>query len=264
MAFTLSETLKTRWLPTFDGHSAVIRKHFDQALGVVETLGAKRAELSTDKNLSDVGRAQKLNEFAKAEAARVAKASRTLDTARKTISEKRAALVPSVRDKTDVAAALLRREQRDILRTMDSPGMMKILTDANTPMSMLEAIFEAPHLVPAIPPDVKERLVNDLLERIAPAAVASLREQDSALELLETSIQAGSHALREAAGVTSHEYAKWIAEAAPVDAKTVEAEKEQFRAQSVETGALALPLAARMSLVESLLATNTAEISKAA
>lgn len=264
MAFTLSETLKSRWLPTFDTHSAVIRRHFDQALGVVETLGAKRAELRTDKNLSEIGRAQKLNEFAKAEAARVAKASRTLDTARKTISERRAALVPSVKDKGDVAGALLRREQRDILRTMDAPGMMKILADQNTPMSMLEAIFEAPHLVPAIPAEVKERLTNDLLERIAPAAVASLREQDSALELLQASVNAGALALQDAAGITPHEYAKWMAEAAPVDAKTVEAEKADFQAQSAEAGALALPLKARMSLVESLLATNTAEIAKVA
>jgi hypothetical protein len=50
---------------------------------------------------------------------------------------------------------------------MDSADMVKILADANTPRSMLEAIFEAPELVPTIPPEVKERLVEELLERIA-------------------------------------------------------------------------------------------------
>jgi hypothetical protein len=264
MTSPLSAALKKQWLPKFDTHSAVIRKHFDQALGVAESIGAKRAELAGDKNLSDVGRQQKLTEFAKAEAVRVAKAQRTLETARKSIGDKRDALVPSVKDKTDVAGALLRREQRDVLRTMDSSQMVKILADKDTPISMLEAIFEAPHMVPTIPPDIKNRLVDDLLERIAGPAVAVLREQEEALTLLHVSIKASTDELREAAGIPPPAFDKWLAEAAPIDPKAVEAEKAQFHAESVQAAANALPFAARKSLIDSLLETNSAEITKAA
>lgn len=258
----LSRTLKSRWRPNFDTHSAVIGKQFDQVLGVADSISAKKTELAGDKHLSDIGRAQKLTEFAKSEAVRAARASRTLDMARQTISEKRAALVPGVKDKTDVAGALLRREQRDVLRTMDSADMVRVLSDKNTPMITLESIFEAPHLVPTIPPEIKGRLVDELLERIAGPAVALLREQDEALELLDTAVRASHYALQEATGVTPHGFDKWMAEAAPPDPKAVAAEKAAFMAESVESGAKALPLAARMSLVESLLATNTAEITK--
>jgi hypothetical protein len=260
----LSDTLKSKWHPNFDGHSAVIRRHFDQSLNVVDSIGAKRIELDGNKSLSDIGKKEKLVEFAKSEAARIAKATRTLKTARENISARRAALVPGVRDKTDVAGALLRREQRDVLRKMNSGDLVKILGDDATPMSMLEAIFEAPHLVPTIPPDMKERLVNSLLERIAGPVVATLNEQNRALELLATSIKAGTNALQEASGVQPYEFQKWLAEAAPVDPKTIEAEKATFAAESVSAGALALPLKARMNLVESLLATNSAEVTKAA
>jgi hypothetical protein len=256
----LSDTLKSKWHPNFDKHSEVIGRHFGQSLGVIDSLSAKRTELDADKNLSNIGRKEKLAEFAKSEAARVARAARTLETARENINARRAALVPGVKDKTDVAGALLRREQRDVLRTMDSAGIVKILTDDATPMSMLEAIFEAPHLVPTIPAANRERLVNNLLERIAGPAVAALNEQDDALELLAISIEAGTNALRDASGVPQHEFPKWMKDAAPVDPKTVEAEKAAFAAESVSAGAIALPLKARMSLVESLLATNSAEV----
>jgi len=91
-------------------------------------------------------------------------------------------------------------------------------------------------------------------------AVEVLREQNEALSRLDVALRAGMQSLQEAAGVSPHGFEKWMAEAAPADPKTVEAEKAQFHAESVEAGAKALPLKARMSLVESLLATNTAEI----
>jgi hypothetical protein len=257
---TLSDNLKSRWLPSYDAHSGAIRRHFEQALKLIGSVDAKRTELAGNKSLSDIGKKEKLAEFAKGEAATLAKAARTLQTARENVNARRAALVPSVKDKTDVAGALLRREHRDVLRTTDSANMVKILGDSATPMSMLEAIFEAPELVPTIPPANKTRLVDQLLERIAGPAVASLREQDEALTLLDVSIKAGSMTLQEAAGVYEHEFPKWMKEAAPVDPKTVEAEKDAFAAESAAAGALALPLKARMTLVESLLATNSAEV----
>jgi hypothetical protein len=64
--------------------------------------------------------------------------------------------------------------------------------------------------------------------------------------------------------VSPHGFEKWLREVAPADQKKLDAEKTEYHAESVEAGAKALPLAARMSLVEQLLATNTAEITKAA
>jgi hypothetical protein len=93
---------------------------------------------------------------------------------------------------------------------------------------------------------------------------AVLRDQAEALDLLQTATRVSTEALGEAVGVPAHGFEKWLSEAAPTDQKKLDAEKAEFQAESVEAGAKALPLAARMSLVEQLLATNTAEITKAA
>jgi hypothetical protein len=46
-------------------------------------------------------------------------------------------------------------------RTLEQKDMVAVLNNKDTPTSVLEAIFEAPHLVPAIPSEVKERLIGD-------------------------------------------------------------------------------------------------------
>ena len=91
-----------------------------------------------------------------------------------------------------------------------------------------------------------------------------LRDQAEALDLLQTATRVSAEALREAVGVSAHGFEKWLAEVAPTDQKKLDAEKAEFQAESVGAGAKALPLAARMSLVEQLFATNTVEITKAA
>src|SRR5262249_51635341 len=107
---SVATALRQRWNSArFDRHAIGLaaKKSFDEALDVHEKIAARRASLAGDKNLSDIGRAEKLRELAATEAKRVTKAQRVLATARGQVHEGRRALTPAVRDKTDLAAANL-------------------------------------------------------------------------------------------------------------------------------------------------------------
>jgi hypothetical protein len=69
----VSQALKQRWnSERLDKHplAAMVRKNFHGVLDVHDRIEAKRAELASDKTLSDLGRRQKLTELAKGEAQR--------------------------------------------------------------------------------------------------------------------------------------------------------------------------------------------------
>ena len=116
---SLTATFRGRWRDGSDGRLTVVKKHFNAALDVVDAIQKERATLANDKFLSDLGKSQKLVAFAKSKATEVAKAIRSVEIGRAKMAEARAALIPSVKDKTDVAGALLRREERDRLSKLE-------------------------------------------------------------------------------------------------------------------------------------------------
>jgi hypothetical protein len=259
---SISSQLKSRWRPEYDKHGVALaaRAHFHAALDVAEQLTAKRAALAADTRWSPAGRAAQLMTLATAEAGRVTKGARALAVARDQVRAQRAALLPTIADKTDVASAMLRKEYRDILRGQSLAEMTAMLFADDAPSILLESALEASSLL-KIPAEMRDRLLETIVHR-NPAG-AALAEQSAALDLLDTALRVGHEAVREAAGVAPHAFQKWIAEAAPIDANAQGAEAAEFGLEAARHTVAALPLAERMSLVDSLIATNTAELKAA-
>jgi hypothetical protein len=255
-----SKELKSRWLPKYDVHSLPIRKQLHNVLDAHDSIAAKRLELRADPNLSDVGRAGKLKEFAATEASRFAKASRTLEMAKSKSSSNKLALLPAVKDRTDVVGFLARQEQRVYLRSLSEAKMTEVLSDPKTPTSMLESFFELEHLLPAIAPEVRERMIDDVLARTAGPQMVALREHEQAIELLDAAVRVASNTFQQAAAVPVPLFGKWIEEVAPVDPKEVDAETAAFNSDVVTASAKALPFEARRNLIDQLLAANVAEV----
>jgi hypothetical protein len=265
---TLTQTLKDRWnSERFDKHGLGLaaRKHFHDALDVHDVIAARRTELANDKRLSDVGRAEKLRETAAAEASRVTKAQRALATARDKVRDGRKALTPTVKDRGDIAAAMLRQEVRGFLRGKTQAEIVGIVFDAKADPVVQEAIFEAPVALSGISADVRDKLLATVIERTSSPAVQALEEQSEALDLLETATRVGLDALRNSAGMSPHAgvFEKWLAQVAPVDPKEAEAEAAKIRAEAVSRDALALAPAARTSLIDQLIAANVAAVKAA-
>jgi hypothetical protein len=258
----LSNALRRQWRPDLEKHGVakVARKHFDSALDLADILSAKRAEIDADKTLSDIGRTQKLAAFAAAEAPRVAKAMNAVTAAKDAVRKQRLALTPAVKDPNNLANAMLRQEVRAMLRGKSDVDAFALAMAPGTDSLIIEAIFEAPTVLSNISPAHRDRLLTVVVERTAGPQLAALAEQDKAVELLETAVRASTDELCEAAGVQRPMFDKWIAETAPVDPKETETELAAFNAEALTAAASALPLKARMTLVDQLLATNTAEV----
>ena len=139
---SVTAALKGRWHKGLDKHttSLTAKKHFDAVLKSAEKIAEMQTELAGDNTLSDIGRAEKLKAFATSEAPHVAKAARALEFGRDSIRNQRAALLPVPKDNKDVVAAMLRREQRDYLRTLSPAEMTAVLVDPNTPAILLESM----------------------------------------------------------------------------------------------------------------------------
>jgi hypothetical protein len=259
----VSQALKQRWnSEKLDKHplAVVARRHFHQVLDARDAIEAKRTELAADKTLSDLGRRQKLQDLAKGQAGHVAKAQRALTAARDKMRDQRKALMPTVRNKADLASAMLRQEARAFLRGKTQAEAVALLFDPNADSIIIEAVFEAPTTLSGISADVKDKLLAAVIERTAGPALVALSEQDDAIDLLDAALRVSAQSLRAAVDVHPGAFDKWLAEVAPIDPKEARAEAAKISRDVLAQSATALPLAERMSLVDQLLAANMADV----
>jgi hypothetical protein len=262
---SLSQTLKSRWRPEFDKHGVAVeaRKAFHNVLDAAESLAKARATFAADNTLSDIGRAKQLNALAAGEASRVTKAQRALSMGRDAVREQRMKLTPTVKDTKNLAAASLRKEIRESMRSKTAAEIFAIASDPNADPLIVEAMFEAPLILTGITSDQRDHLLHIVIERTAGPALVAINEQNEALDLLDAALRGSIETIREAAGVTPGQFPKWLDEHAPTKPQDIAAEAAAFKAGAIVHDALALPMASRMSLVDQLLATNTAEIKAA-
>ena len=207
-----TKALKGRWRPELDKHPAavVVRKHFHRILDSVDTLAAERSRLAADNTLSDIGRAQKLQKVAVEHAGPIAKAMPAIEAGRQAVEKQRVALTPSVKDKRDVASAMLRQEIR---RTLLDKGPAKAYELASAPDAdpiVLEAVFEAPPALSGLTKEQRAHLLAAVVERTAGPAVAAISDQEEALALLNSAVRVSAESVRVAANVPAGAFEKWL------------------------------------------------------
>lgn len=254
---TAGDILKQRWgNGGYDKHplAATLRPRFHHALDVAATLTATRAELAGDKNKSDVGRANALRDFAAKEAPRVTRARRALTHAQGTVRNQRLALTPTVRDKKDIAAAMLRREIREVAKSMNLQEVLALANDPTTDTITLEALFEGPTFLTGLSADMRARMLQIVVDRTQAPAVATLAELDEALNLLDTAVRFGEQELYKASGAQSGAaFETWLQTVAPATPEELAAEATKLAADTVKASATALPPAERKDVVDALL-----------
>jgi hypothetical protein len=135
-----------------------------------------------------------------------------------------------------------------------------MVNDPATDSIVLEALFEGPGLLTGLDPATRDQLLKIAVERTAGPALAALAEQEEALSLLNAALRMSGETLRVAVDVATGAFDKWLADAAPVDPKDTAAELAKATRDTLLANAAALPLAERMSLVDTLIATNVAAI----
>jgi hypothetical protein len=257
---SLYADLKGRWKPEYESRPnlAAVRRHLHRALDVAAMLDGKRSSLAADPRQSDQGRQESLKEFAATEAGRIGEANRALQHAWRILEQGQKALVPSVTNKTDVAAALLRREIREALKGRASGEITKLASAPATDTMVLEALWEGPEFITNVTPNMRANILRAIIERDPRSKPLAL--ENEGLELVAQAVRVGAEALQRATGLNDTGFESWMTERCPIDPAEAAAEAAAFDAQHLTETAKRLPFNQRHSLVESLLAANSDEL----
>lgn len=258
---SLSKALRSRWKAEYSKHGipAALRPHFDKMLELLDDIPDRRKALHADVRLSDVGRKEELSKFATSKAREIARAGVAVQAAQESMRAERAKLTPTVKDKGDLAAAALRQEIRASLRSMKAGDILSLVNEPSTDTIVLEAIFEGPTFLTGIDAATRDHALRIAVERTAGPALQAVNDQADAVDLVATTMRGVRTAVGEALGIRDDQVENWLQQVAPMTDETKRSEADKYRQDAVSAGAVALPLGARMSLVETLLAANVVE-----
>lgn len=211
---------------------AALRPHLEGNIDTIDSLAAKKADLSKNTHLSDEGRAAQLRDIAALHAPAVAKADRLLAKARMSNRQKIEAHMPTIKNPADLGEALQRQEIRAILRTKSPTEGLAIATAENAPRLVIEAVLEGSQLTHGIPSIQVEQIRDIVATRVGGAQLAALREEAAALDYAGVVIADARGALNDAANFKrkdtdaslSEAFAQWFVAAAGQPEPAEEAE----------------------------------------
>lgn len=250
---SIRRELESRWPSKFNTHA--MKQHFSNALDLVDRIEGKRIEVKADKRLSEVGHVEQVQAFAATQASALVKARAAVARARSSLEKDRAKLIPTVKDKADISAALLRQEVRSFLRSKSPSEAIQVALNPDADPVIIAAIFEAPSVLSNVTEQSRDHILKGYLENNAAPQIAALREQNEAIGVLEAAVRIAEGAVATAAGVQPATLDRWLAEKAPketAEAVVAAAQPAAIDPSSVERDALALPFSKRKALIERL------------
>lgn len=261
---TLEESLRGRWPESYDKNPRLspVKKHLEASLSSISMLATKRAELAKDANLSPVGRATQMKDFgAKEVVPTIARATNAIAAYERHLDSRRKALLPSVKDPTNVAAALLRSEFRAHIAS--KPTM---LFEKDVDPRLLEAAAEVPPTMIGLTADQYGKVMDMYVERTHGTNAAAITQEAEALNLTRVVVKVAADALRKevmpsvADPKVFHEWVSEAATAAGIKSDDGDAEIAALSVAAIKEDAKKLTLADRVGLVDALLAQNHAEV----
>jgi hypothetical protein len=156
----------------------------------------ERESLERSGHLTPAGLQDRLRKSAAASVVPELKKGRgKLIAARSAVAAKRAELMAPTIDKSDVAAALVRRELREYMRGLPVPERMSLLLQGDDPRLMV-AYLELPALVP-LPDEFRRRLEEVRLEKLHGPEVQQLQQADEVYELVQAVVDTGFQVLNQ-------------------------------------------------------------------
>lgn len=259
--------VKTLWKPEYSERGTLLslRKSFHKMLEATDQLNTNRVDVEKNTHLSDVGRRDALRKHAATETApSIARARHALGRVEARLAERRQSLLPMVKDKGDVAAALLRREIRESITKVGD--RVALLSDPDTDWRIIEAIIELPKSMSGIPPEMHGKMMDALIERTHPGALTDIAVEAEAIGVAKSAIEIANTTLFAAVNMAhATAFNEWFTAATVGSIEKNAAEEARTVAEGVLLDAKKLPVGERVSLVQSLLTTNSDELaSKAA
>jgi valyl-tRNA synthetase len=196
-----------------------LQSSYETARAVAEKAIEQKAALAKDPNLTDVGRQAKAREWAENEVTKEAsQAVRAIRNARAEMKRKMEAAKPLQIDRTDAAAAVVRSELRQALKTMPAEERSALLAGAmanpEKHPELVAAVVEAPIVLSGVAQATRDTLVEKSLEAANPGLRETLEELTAAIETTERALKVAGAQIAETAGMSAAEVLSLIESAA--------------------------------------------------
>jgi hypothetical protein len=186
-----------------------LRQVYHEALGAVDQIGAKRAEIVNSGRYTAAGVTQNVTDYALAQMApRFKRGRNTLEAAKAEAKALREKIKLQPADKTDLVAAMQRRETREFLRAMPEKERRQYISSRRENMDPQFAL--AITEMPAEFSGVLETDRNDLIDRALQAqhgeAIVQVHELEEAIAIAESAVEVGRDEVRQETGLPLAEF----------------------------------------------------------
>lgn len=177
-----------------------LRKAFDSAMQTTRFLTdefrAESEKIAKNDKLSPLGKREKVQEFVGKEAHRVMRARRTLEKIETKFEAKRSALQPKAPDPTNLAAAVARSDLRSMLRGLPIGKRMELLLAPDADPVLLQAALELPGYASGMNDDTRKLVLERVIEREQPGALATIAREQEAIQVLRAATQVVTDTMR--------------------------------------------------------------------
>jgi phytoene dehydrogenase-like protein len=190
--------------------AASAERSLDTALRIGREIAQTRANVEGDKRYSAHGKASMLTEQTRKWGYAMNLVRNHVADFRKTIDDQYSALLPKPKDKTDAAAAILRMDQRNYLRSLPLTERLQLV---NSDPFFLEAASESNPVLSGLTPEQHGQLTRAYVAKHHGDSLATIDEQRGQLELLETAVGVTSNDLAAAQGLAKDAFDAWVASA---------------------------------------------------
>jgi len=188
MSNTVRDVILGRWKQSFNDVPRLkpVRAALDVALNAHDAVREKHTTLAKNQHLSPLGRLDDVRAFvSKSTAPAIHRARKTANAAREELAKWKDRLKPAVPDPKNISAAVLRSEMRGQLRGLSTSARTALLLTENPDPTLVQAVLEGPGFSSGVSDDIRERMLEIVINRDHPNELAAIAETEEALELLD-------------------------------------------------------------------------------
>jgi hypothetical protein len=185
MSNTVRDVILGRWKSSFDDVPRLkpVRAALELVLNAQDTVREKHTTLAKNQHLSPLGRLDDVRSFvSKSTAPAIHRGRKTASTAREELAKQKARLQPAAPDPSNVSAAVLRSEMRTHLRGLSTSARAALLLTENPDPTLVQAVLEAPGFSSGVSDDIRERMLEIVINRDHPNELAAIAQVEEALD----------------------------------------------------------------------------------
>jgi hypothetical protein len=180
-----------RWKAHFDDVPRLkpIRAALNAALKAHDDIRERATEVSKNANLSPLGRLDDVRGFiSKTTAPAIQRSRRVAKSTRDDLAAWRARLRPKPIDPKDLTSAAMASEMRTYLRSLSKIGAASLLTSQDADPALIQAVLQAPSFLSGINDELRQRVLDNYVNRTHSNDLAQIAQTEEAVELLEAAV----------------------------------------------------------------------------